>query len=102
MQSSASAEDPLLWETVFHQESACTEELHIPLPPTEDIQGSLQIAADTRSKQQPPFPFPLQENSTQTQKVFKGFIVVRPAQAVLESSLVVDKGLHVSSSLQHF
>lgn len=76
------------------------------LPSTEGIWGSPQTAADTRLKQQPLFPFPLQENSTLTQNVFKGFIVVWPAHTMLEASLevlkVVDKVLHVSSRLQHF
>lgn len=68
--------------------------------------GSPQTAADTRPKHQSPFPFPLQENRTLTQSLFKAFIVVWPTHAMLEAGLevleVVDKVLHVSSRLQHF
>lgn len=106
MQSNGSAEDALLWETSVSQEPACVEEPQPALSSTKGIWGSSQMAADTRPKHQPPFPFPLQENSTLTQNVFKGFIVVWLAHVMLEASLevlkVVDKVLHVSSRLQHF
>lgn len=84
----------------------CTEKPQPALPSTETICGSPQTAADTRPKHQPPFPFPLQENSTLTQSVFKGSIVVWPTHTMPEAGLqvlkVVDKVLHVSSRLQHF